>query len=106
MAYRFKHNDKSVQDGIRRVALKQIDTALAEIDNRRLGTGETVHQLCKRCKKLIDLIGRRQAVLEADAFALGTRLLAEPEKALLQRWHALWDIWQDERPPEEEALAA
>jgi CHAD domain-containing protein len=60
----------------------------------------------KSVEVMIGLIRRRQAVLEADAFALGSRLLAEPEDALLQRWHALWDIWQNETPPEEEALAA
>lgn len=48
---------------------------------------------------MIGLIRRRQA-------ALGARLLAEPEDALLQRWRALWEIWQNETPAEEEALAA
>jgi heme oxygenase len=52
------------------------------------------------------LIRRRQAELEVEAIALGARLLAEPDDALVQRWRALWDIWQNETPAEEKALAA
>jgi CHAD domain-containing protein len=64
MAYHFKHSDKSIQDGFRRIALDQIDTAVAEIDNRRLGAGETVHQIRKRCKKLRGLIRLVQPVFD------------------------------------------
>jgi CHAD domain-containing protein len=60
----------------------------------------------KTVEVMVGLIRRRQAVLEADAFALGARFLSEPDDALLQHWRALWDIWQDETPAEEAALAA
>ncbi len=56
MAYRFKRGDHSVQDGLRRIALDQIDKAIAEAGDRRLELHEKVHQLRKRCKKLRGLI--------------------------------------------------
>ena len=56
MAYRFKHGDKSVEAGLRRIALGEIDRAVAEIDNKRLNLDDTVHQVRMRCKKLRGLI--------------------------------------------------
>lgn len=47
---------------------------------------------------LVGLTGQRQAVLEAETFALGRRLLAEPPKALAARWAAYWDAWQHDMP--------
>ena len=55
---------------------------------------------------LIGLIRRRQAELEADAFALGARFLSEQDDALLRHWRALWDIWQKETPVAQKAVAA
>jgi hypothetical protein len=52
MAYRFKHSDASVQDGLHRVALDQIDKAIDECANGKLELHEKAHQLRKRCKKL------------------------------------------------------
>lgn len=54
MAYSFKHFDKSVEAGLRRIACSQIDKALDEFDNR--GRAEAVHQVRKRCKKLRGLL--------------------------------------------------
>ena len=51
MGYRLER-DESVEDGIRRIAVEQIDKALAEIDDDDLDRHETVHQVRKRCKKL------------------------------------------------------
>lgn len=55
MGYRLKR-DETVEDGIRRIALEQIDKALAEIDDDSLDRHETVHQVRKRCKKLRGLV--------------------------------------------------
>jgi CHAD domain-containing protein len=51
MAYRLRR-DESVEDGVRRIAIEQIDKALAEIDDDTLDPHDTVHQVRKRCKKL------------------------------------------------------
>jgi hypothetical protein len=48
--------EEPVQDGVRRVALEQIDAALSEIQDRDLPTEKTVHQVRKRCKKLRGLL--------------------------------------------------
>jgi hypothetical protein len=55
---------------------------------------------------LLGLIEQRQAVLAAEAFALGDRLLAEPPKALARRWKAYWRTWQSDKPARAAALAA
>lgn len=56
MSYHFTAGDKSVQAAVRRVALSQIDTAIAEIDSAELSREQVVHQVRKRCKKLRALI--------------------------------------------------
>ena len=56
VAYRFKLSDGSVATGLRRMAVEQIDRAIAEIDDGELDAHETVHQVRKRCKKLRGLI--------------------------------------------------
>jgi CHAD domain-containing protein len=56
MAYRFKHGDNSVEAGLRRIALGEIDKAVAEIDNKRQNLDDTVHQVRMHCKKLRGLL--------------------------------------------------
>jgi CHAD domain-containing protein len=56
MSYHFTSDDKSVQAAVRRVALDQIDAAVAEIDNAELPREKVVHQVRKRCKKLRALV--------------------------------------------------
>jgi CHAD domain-containing protein len=77
-----------------------------EVFRQALAHDPQVFGNTKTVEVLIGLIRRRQAELEANAFALGARFLSEPDDALLQHWRALWDIWQNETPAEEEALAA
>src|ERR1041385_6356066 len=55
---------------------------------------------------MIGLARRRQALLAAQSFPLGERLLAESGAQLTRRWHAYWDVWRSERPADEVALAA
>ncbi|MHC0054817.1 CHAD domain-containing protein [Actibacterium sp. D379-3] len=56
MAYEFRRKDKSVQHGVRRIALEQIDSALAEIDDPQMDPDEKIHQLRKHAKKLRGLV--------------------------------------------------
>lgn len=55
MAFRIRA-DESLQDGIQRIALEQMDKAIDELNDRELGSHETVHQVRKRCKKIRGLI--------------------------------------------------
>lgn len=48
MAYRLNQNETS-SDGIRRIALEQIDKAIQEVENQKIDRHETVHQVRKRC---------------------------------------------------------
>jgi CHAD domain-containing protein len=50
MAYRLKRKDKSVEDGLQRIACEQIDRGLHAIAEAE--TAEAVHDVRKRCKKL------------------------------------------------------
>ena len=45
--YQLKQSDGSIQAGMRRIALGQIDGALAEIDDPDLDLHQTVHQVRK-----------------------------------------------------------
>jgi CHAD domain-containing protein len=56
MAYRFTHEDDSIQSAMRRIAREQIEKAIAEIDEGDLPKAETIHQVRQRCKKLRGLI--------------------------------------------------
>ncbi|MBK5265001.1 MAG: CHAD domain-containing protein [Alphaproteobacteria bacterium] len=56
-AYRFKADDMSAEAAIRRVALSQIDAAIAEIDRGALSQKDIVHDVRKRCKKVRALVG-------------------------------------------------
>ncbi len=56
MPYRFKHSDETVQHGLRRIAIEQLDKAVDEIDDLDLTRTVRVHQVRKRCKKLRALV--------------------------------------------------
>ncbi len=56
MSYSFARTDESVTAGLRRIALDQIDRALAESEDGDLAMAERIHQVRKRCKKLRGLI--------------------------------------------------
>lgn len=55
MSFRLKR-EESVAEGVRRIAVKQIGKALADIDDRELDRHMTVHQVRKRCKMLRALV--------------------------------------------------
>ena len=54
---------------------------------------------------LAGLVRRRQRALEAHAFSVGARLLAEPDQGLTRRWRDYWDAWREDEP-QKAALAA
>lgn len=56
MGYKFRRKDKSVAEGVRRIATEQIDGALAELDDPTMDLATKVHQLRKHAKKLRGLI--------------------------------------------------
>lgn len=56
MAFSFKQQDQSLEAGFRRIAMSQIEAALAELDNPALEPTAKVHQARKRCKKVRALI--------------------------------------------------
>lgn len=66
MAYRFDCNRETTRDGVRRIALDQIDKALAEARDPR-DVDVAVHQARKRCKKLRGLIRLVRPVFPAYA---------------------------------------
>jgi hypothetical protein len=53
MAYRFKRDIASVQDGVREIAGELIDDAIACTEAKRRDVNEVVHSTRKSCKKLI-----------------------------------------------------
>ncbi|MEP7184380.1 MAG: CHAD domain-containing protein [Rhodanobacter sp.] len=56
MAYRFKREDGSVQEGVRRIALEQIGRMLRAIDAASADSDHAVHDLRKSCKKVRGLL--------------------------------------------------
>lgn len=56
MPYRLRSNDPDLESAVRRIALEQIERAIAEIDDPDLDRQEAVHQSRKRCKKLRGLL--------------------------------------------------
>lgn len=56
MAYRFKRDIASVQDGVREIAGELIDDAIACTEAQRRDVNEVVHSTRKSCKKLRGLI--------------------------------------------------
>ena len=54
MSYYFQQSDTSVERGVRRIAVEQIDKAISEIQEPDVT--EAVHNVRKRCKKLRALI--------------------------------------------------
>ena len=55
MGYRFER-DATVQKNLRRIAIAQIDGAVASIDDHGLASGVVVHEVRKSCKKLRGLL--------------------------------------------------
>ncbi|MEQ8559378.1 MAG: CHAD domain-containing protein [Henriciella sp.] len=56
MAYSFKLTDQGIDVGLRRIAVSQLETGLAELRDEELSQAERVHQARKRCKKLRGLL--------------------------------------------------
>lgn len=65
MAYRFKLKDRSVADGMRRIAGEQIEKALASAEAR--DRSDAIHDIRKRCKKLRGLVRLVRPVFDGYA---------------------------------------
>jgi len=68
MPYRIKVGE-AVRPSVRRIVVEQIDRAVAEIDNPRLDTDVTVHQVRKRCKKIRAVLRLVRVGLPAATYA-------------------------------------
>lgn len=107
MAYRFKHDDRTVQDGLRRIAIEHFDSAICEIGDNELGMAETVHQVRARCKRLRGLIRLVRPVFD-DYNAENTAIrdaadalsYARDAGAAIETYDALLNAYRDrvERP--------
>ena len=56
MPFAFERDDANVEQGVRRIAIEQIDKALLSASGPQADFGETVHQLRRRCKSLRGLL--------------------------------------------------
>lgn len=64
MSYSLRPGDRTVTDGVRRIARVQAAKALAEIEDPARDDVETIHQVRKRCKKLRGLLRLLRPVFE------------------------------------------
>lgn len=55
MSYRFKRGE-TVRDGVQRIAIEEIESALATLDDGQMDRHEVVHDVRKSCKKLRGLL--------------------------------------------------
>ena len=108
MAYSFKKPEKSAEKNLRRVALSQIDKAIAEAGDDGLPRAERVHQVRKRGKKLRGLVRLVRPAFpgyaaENAAFRDIARTLAPARDAavLQQAYDAVMDAYAEtvDRPP-------
>lgn len=56
MGYRLDHDDPTVEEAVRRIAVERIDDAVAAIDDPGVTRAKAVHTVRKRCKELRALV--------------------------------------------------
>jgi len=93
LAYRFKEDDVSVADVVRRIAVEQIDKAIGEIDDPEIDQRETVHQVRKRCKKLRGLVRLVRPALASYALENAAYRDAARELSFLRDTEALIETY-------------
>lgn len=64
MSYSFRLGDRTVMEGVRRIARAQAAKAVTEIEDPGRDNAETVHQVRKRCKKLRGILRLVRAVFD------------------------------------------
>jgi hypothetical protein len=64
MSFKFLPEDETVEQGVRRIALDQIERALAGLDDPDLDLGEKIHVSRRRCKKLRAMLRLVRPVLK------------------------------------------
>lgn len=101
MAYSFRKSDKTIEDGMRRIARSQVQKALSELDEAP--RPEAIHQARKRCKKVRGLIRLVRPNfpdydLENAAFRDATRLLsaARDRTALIEAFDRIAERFSDD----------
>src|SRR5688500_6219879 len=103
MAYRFEHDDETVERGLRRIACEQIDRALEalELVDDRASAVHDVRKCCKRLRGLVRIVRTRFDGYEAeDRFFRNTaRLLGglRDQEVLLETFETLVDMLGKER---------
>ncbi|MGR3493917.1 CHAD domain-containing protein [Citreimonas sp.] len=80
MSYSFKRSDKSVTYGFRRIALDQIDAALASARDEDGDLHARIHDIRKRCKKLRGLL--RLVRPAFDAYKVENRAVRDAARHL------------------------
>lgn len=103
VAYRFKFDDATVGDGVRRIAIGQIDKAIAELDDPGLDARLTVHQVRKRCKKVRGLMRLVRSVFpdyrhENAAYRDAARELSflRDTEALIETYDRVTGLYEDQ----------
>lgn len=93
MAYRFRDGDATVGDGVRRIAVEQIDKAIKELDDPALDARHTVHQVRKRCKKVRGLVRLVRPALHGYAHENAAYREAARELSFLRDTEALIETY-------------
>src|SRR5262249_2592579 len=66
---------------------------------QRLRRNPASYGAARDVSAFLELVGRRQRKLEAEAGAIGARLFVENGAKLRRRWEAYWDAWRAEEGP-------
>jgi CHAD domain-containing protein len=103
MAYRFKRDFATIQDGVRHLAVELIDDAIACAAGKSKDVQETIHSLRKSCKKLRGLIRLVRPVFgdyaeENAAFrdAAGNLSFLRDGTVLIETYDTLLENYQDQ----------
>ena len=103
MSYRFKFDDATVADGVRRIAVGQIDKAIAELDDPSMDARLTVHQVRKRCKKVRGLVRLVRPAFPAyreenDTYRDAARTLSflRDTEALIETYDRITGLYEDQ----------
>jgi CHAD domain-containing protein len=80
MTFRFQQNEGAT-DALRRIALEEVESAVADIDDEDLDLHETVHEVRKRCKKIRGLLRLLRPAFE-DTYQLENSYFRDAARAL------------------------
>ena len=105
MTYRLRRSE-NLEETVRRIAIEQIDKAVANIDGAQAGPNSTVHALRKRCKKVRGLLRLVEPVfgayhMENAAFREAARSLSKfrDAKVLIDTHDSLMEAYSGQIDP-------